>query len=101
MEPEQIFNELQEIKRFAILSSKRALTLSDVCALTGLSKSHIYKMTSNNSIPFYRNDGGKLLFFDKTEIENWCLKYRNKTADELESEAANYIVTGKKKGVPE
>jgi len=100
METEQIFNELAEIKRFTILASKRALTLSDVCVLTGLSKSHIYKMTSTNSIPFYRNDGGKLLFFDKNEIENWCLKHRNKTTDELEIEAATYCVAGKRKGVP-
>ena len=97
METEKILSEIAEVKRFTLLGSKRVLTLSDVCLLTGLSKSHLYKLTCTNNIPFYRNDGGKLLFFDKIEIENWCLKHRVKTVSELETEAANYIVTGKKK----
>ena len=86
------------MKRLTLLGAKRVLTLSDVSELTGLSKSTLYKLTCTNGIPFYRNDGGKLLFFDKNEIENWCLKHRIKTADELETEAANYIVNGKRKG---
>jgi hypothetical protein len=54
----------------------------------------------NKEIPYYKSDGGKLTYFDKSEVEAWCLKHRVKTDDELETEAATYIVTGKhsKKG---
>ena len=34
-----------------LLTSKAVLNLDDLCALTGLSKSHIYKMTMSAKIP--------------------------------------------------
>jgi excisionase family DNA binding protein len=91
--------EFSELKKLALLSAKKALTMSDCALLTGLSKSHLYKKVMKREIPFYKSDGGKLTYFDKSEVEAWCLKHRAKTADELETEAANYIVTGKRKGV--
>ena len=99
-EMQKIKEELQQIKQFTVLQAKRALTLKDVALLTSLSKSHLYKLTCSNLIPFYKNDGGKLLFFDKNEIEDWCLKHRHATVEETEQQAVNYCVTGKysKKG---
>ena len=97
---ENILKELAEIKRLTTLSAKgRVLLSQDVSILTGLSLSTIYKKTSSNSIPFYKNNDGKLLFFDRGEIENWCLKHSVKTSDEIETEAATYCVTGKRKGI--
>jgi excisionase family DNA binding protein len=97
---ETILNELREIKQLTVLSGKRALTMSDAALLTGLSKSCLYKKVMNKEIPYYKSDAGKLTYFNKSEVEAWCLKHRVKTADELETEAATYIVTGKhsKKG---
>jgi excisionase family DNA binding protein len=93
-------NEFQELKNLTLLGAKKALTMSDCALLTGLSKSHLYKKVMNKEIPYYKSDGGKLTYFDKSEVEAWCLKHRVKTVDELETEAATYIVTGKhsKKG---
>ena len=90
-----ILSELQELKKLAVLGAKKALTLSDVVLLTGLSRSHLYKMTCSNEIPFYKNNGGKLLFFDKNEIEDWCLKYRHATKEEIEQQAETYVAMGK------
>jgi excisionase family DNA binding protein len=96
----QIFNELQELKNLTLLGAKKALTMSDTALLTGLSKSHLYKLVCYKKIPHYKSDGGKLTYFDKSEVEAWCLKNRVKTADELETEAATYCVTkGKKVGM--
>ena len=92
-----ILKELAEIKRHAALSGTRVLKLSDVALMTGLSKSNLYKKTCSNAIPFYKNEGGKHLFFEKSEIESWCLKHRHATSEELETEAANYVVAGKTK----
>jgi excisionase family DNA binding protein len=72
--------------------------MSDCALITGLSKSHLYKKVMNKEIPYYKSDGGKLTYFDKSEVEAWCLKHRVKTADEVETEAATYCVTKAKKG---
>ena len=95
---EQVMNELQQIKQFTLLGAKRTLTMSDCALLTGLSKSHLYKLVCGKQIPYYKSQGGKLTYFDKSEIENWCLSHRVKTSSELETEAVTYTVTGKRKG---
>jgi excisionase family DNA binding protein len=97
---ERILSELHEIKQLTVLGAKQALTMSDAAMFTGLSKSHLYKMVCGKKIPYYKSQGGKLTYFDKDELTAWMLQRRIKTADELETEAANYIVSGKqsKKG---
>jgi len=96
----EIKNELAEIKQLTMLGAKKVLTMSDCSLLTGLSKSHLYKLCCTKKIPHWKSEGGKFTYFDKLEVEAWQLHHRIKTVDELESEAASYIVTGKKKGVP-
>ena len=92
----ELKNELQQIKQLTLLGAKKVLTMSDCALLTGLSKSHIYKLVCAKKIPYYKSDGGKLTYFDKSEVEAWQLQHRVKTLSELETEAVNYIVTGKK-----
>lgn len=92
--------EFQELKNLTKLGARgRVLTLDDVCILTNLSKSHLYKCTHNKTIPHFKSQGGKHLFFDRADIENWCLNHRVKTSAEIEQEAVTYTVTGKRKGV--
>jgi excisionase family DNA binding protein len=99
MEVQSIQGELQEIKRLTLLGAKKALTMTDASLLTGLSKSHIYKLVCRKAIPYYKSEGGKLTYFDKSELEAWQLQHRVKPAYEVEQEAANYLVSGKgKKG---
>jgi len=88
---------LQELKNIALLGAKQALTMGDMALLTGLSKSHLYKLVCAKQIPYYKSQGGKLTYFDKDEVNRWLLQHRVKTSSELETEAANYIVTGKHK----
>jgi excisionase family DNA binding protein len=92
-----ILNELQEIKQLTVLGAKQVLTMNDAALFTGLSKSHLYKLVFSKQIPYYKSQGGKLTYFEKGELTNWMLKNRVKTRDEVETEAANYIVAGKMK----
>ena len=94
----ELKNELREIRQLTLLQAKTALSMADASFLTGLSKSHIYKLVCGNKIPYYKSSGGKLTFFDKDELNRWLLSHRVKTSAEIEKEAANYIVTGKRKG---
>jgi len=94
---EKVLSELQEIKRLTLLGAKRVLTMNDLSLLTGLSKSYLYKKVSDRKLPHWKSEGGKLTYFEKSEVEAWMLKHRIKTTDELAEAAANYV-TGKKGG---
>ena len=86
--------KLKKIESLLSLS-KTVLNLDEVCALTGLSKSHIYKLTCYSKIPYYKQS--KHLFFDRIEIEKWLKSSRFKTTDELEKEANSYVSHNQKR----
>lgn len=97
---QEVLEQLQELKQLAVLGAKTALTMNDVCLLTGLSKSHLYKLVWSKKIPYYKAaEGGKMTYFNKQEIENWLLAYRVPTEAEQEQKAIAYCVTSNKKGV--
>lgn len=77
------------LERITLLGAKEVLTIEDVCLYTGLAKSHIYRLTSEKLIPYYKPQG-KVIFFDKKEIEQWCLQNRIGTIQEAEQKAIAY-----------
>ena len=54
---ESIKNILKRIECNTLLATKTVLTVDDVATLTGLSKSHIYKLTYSHQIPHYKPSG--------------------------------------------
>ena len=94
---EMLVEEFLELKKLMLLSAKQALTMTDAAFLTGLSKSHLYKLVCAKKIPYYKSDGGKLTYFSKDELQAWQLQHRVKPAYEIEQEAATIVVTGKKR----
>ena len=91
---ERIMTELAEIKNLTLLASKNVLTIDDVALLTGISKSTLYKMTCKKQMPHHKPNS-KLLFFDRHEIEEWCLQNRVNTWAEAEQKALAYTVANK------
>ncbi len=87
---------LDAIERYSLLSAKNVLTLDDVAILTGLSKSHLYKLTSSKQIPHYKPNT-KSMYFDRVEIEEWMKQNRVQTQAEAEQKAVSYVV--KKGGI--
>lgn len=92
---EYIISKLEAIERNSLLAAKNVLTIDDVALLTGLSKSHIYKLTCSKQIPFYRPNG-KLMYFDRLELESWLKQNRVMTTAEAEQQAIAYMITHKK-----
>ena len=88
---------INKILNYSLLAAKNVLTLEDVSLLTGLSKSHLYKLTCNHQIPHY-NPNGKQLYFDRAEIEAWMKQGKVSTVDESEQMAALYLAKTSKKG---
>jgi excisionase family DNA binding protein len=74
-----IQEQLQAIQD-QLLNIKKVLTIKEVLRYTGYSKSHLYKLTANNQIP-YSKPNGKSLFFDKDEIDQWLLRNKQEVID--------------------
>lgn len=94
---DRILLELEQIKAYSLLSAKNVLNLDDVALLTGLSKSHLYKLTCQKMIPHYKQNG-KQMWFDRAEIGAWQKQNRVTTQAEAEQKAIAYTVTGQKGG---
>lgn len=92
---EIILSKLEAIERNSLLAAKNVLTIDDVAVLTGMSKSHLYKLTCSRQIPFYRPNG-KLVYFDRQELEGWLKQNRVTTQEEAEQQAIAYVMTHKK-----
>ena len=85
-----IKKDLEEIKKYSLLSAKNVLTLDDVALLTGLSKSFLYKLTCTKEIPHYK-PAGKMLYFDRKEIEDWQKRRRIASNAEVKQLAINSL----------
>lgn len=88
---EKILAELQSLKQLTLLAAKSVLTFEDAVTLTGLSRSSLYKKTSRKEVPHYRQ--GKLLYFDRAELEGWMRENKVATLSEIESDAQSYCAT--------
>lgn len=93
---QDILNRLKAIERYSLLAAKSVLCFDDVVLLTGLSKSHLYKLTCSHQIPHYKPNG-KQIYFDRTEVESWMKQNRIATIQEIDQAATNYVVTGRMK----
>jgi len=77
-----------------LLSQKTVLNFDELVVYTGLSKSHLYKLTSTGGIPCYK-PSGKMIYADKAEIDRWLLQNKKKSNAEIESEAATFVTLKK------
>ena len=91
--------EMQKVADYIVskLSAlqKDVLTIEDAAAFTGLSRSHIYKLTSSGDIPHYKPNG-KYIYFDRKELEAWLLRNRVSTNEEIREKAEAYCLGGQR-----
>lgn len=93
MEKLTIEQRLERIETL-LLNQKTVLNIDEATIYLSVSKSHLYKMTSAGRIPHYKPTG-KRIYFKRNELENWMLRNRVKSYDEIETEAANYLMRNK------
>ena len=90
---EIIKNEVKQIKQFIKehnILSKEILTLEEAAVYLQLSKSSVYKLTSNKEVPYYV-PGGKKIYFRRPELDEWIFNSRVSTTMELESSIDTYL----------
>jgi len=71
------------------LVSQNYFNIVQLSIYTGFSKAYLYKLVHNSKIPYYKPNGGKLLF-SKSEIETWITESRFSTMEEIQDKAINY-----------
>lgn len=75
------------------LATKKVLSFEEAAQFTGLSKSYLYKLTSQQRIPHYK-PSGKLIYFERNELERWLMQNRVSATDEIESKVQSYCMKG-------
>lgn len=70
---------------------KQVLNFNEACAYLELSQSHLYKLTSTGAVPHYKPNGKKI-YFNREELDNWLLRNRMQSQDEIEQQAADYLI---------
>ncbi len=88
-----IDTRLNRIERLTLISAKAVLDIDEASVFTGFSKGHLYRLTSERQIPHYKKN--RKLYFKKSELEAWLLEDKVMTAEDIESQAATYVVTHK------
>lgn len=77
---------------------KSVLRAEEVAELIGISKGYLYKLTSARQIPYYKPRGGGI-YFKREEVEQWMLRNRRATREELAGKVEEYEVTGRKEAL--
>ncbi len=83
----------QEIHRKlnAILAStKDVLTLQEAADYMGCSLSHLYKLTSQGKITYYKPQN-KLAYIKKSELNDWLCTNRQSSSNEIKSKASSHL----------
>lgn len=86
-----ILERLDRIEQYSLLAAKNVLNIEDVSILTGLSKSHLYKLTHRQEIPHYKPNG-KILYFDREDIERWMKQNIVSSNSEIEEMSATHLM---------
>lgn len=89
MEALEFKKQLDRIEA-AVLSQKNVLTFDEAARYIGVSKSDLYKRTSNREIPHFK-PRNKMVYFDRVELENYLKQNPVQTADEIEAKASTYV----------
>lgn len=76
-----------------LLSQKTVLNFDEASDYTGLSKSHLYKLTSTAGIPCYKPTG-KRIYFNKSELDEWLMRHKKHSSEELDTQAENHLLRG-------
>jgi len=90
MTQEEIKELAQQLNTTLVNCSKEVLTFEETARYTGLSRSYLYKLTMLQKIPYYK-PMGKLVYFNRQEVEQWLQHNRINTVEEARSRAIKQV----------
>ena len=90
---ESIETRVLELEQ-TIFLAKNIFSFDEASKFLNLSKSYLYKLTSGNLIPHYKPQG-KMLYFEKEELETWLRQNPVKAQMQIAREAQQYVMSNK------
>lgn len=90
-----IIEKLNSIEKLIVeqqTMQKQVLNFNETCKYLELSQSHLYKLTSTGAIPHYKPNGKKI-YFNRPELDHWLLRNKIDSQDEIEQQAANFLIS--------
>jgi excisionase family DNA binding protein len=98
----QLFDKLENIERLLLAKAEQQIqnpdelfTVEEAAKFLSLSVPTIYGLTSKKELPFMKRS--KRIYFLKADLVSYLKAGRNKSNEELESIANDYLAKGKKK----
>lgn len=88
-------NNIENLLKTVMKNDNGTVTITEVLNLNqtaeyvSLSKSAIYKKTSERTIPHFKR--GKKLYFKRSELDDWLTDMRIFTKAEIDKKATDYI----------
>lgn len=76
MKQNQILEKLNSIEERLNIKPDTPLNFGEACNYLHFAPSYLYKLTSQQKIPFYKPNG-KMLFFNKKELDEWIFQNRS------------------------
>lgn len=77
-----------------IFCTKKVLTSEEAAKYMGISLSYLYKLTMRMQIP-HSKPMGKMVYFDRGELEQWLMSGRIATEAEINQQAQTYCLKQK------
>ena len=74
----------------AVMTNKPVLNIGEAATYTGLTESYLYKLTSRQEIPHFK-PRGKMIYFNRVELDDWLQQNRVKSNSEIEQAAASHV----------
>ena len=90
-----ILEKLDYLEQLIISNHKEILSVEELEKYTGFKKSYIYHLVHFSKIP-YSKPNGKYLFFQKSEIDEWLLKNKSLSDDQIQAKAREYVLKKRK-----
>lgn len=75
---------------------KDVMNTNEIASYLGVTPGHIRRMVSTGEIPCYKSENSNRNFFRRAEIDDWRAQNRQKTNQELHTEAATRSAVGRK-----
>lgn len=85
-------DRIEQLTLHSLVASKDTLCMDEAVVYTGLKQNYIYNLVHNRSIPHFKSKGGKMLYFDRADLDKWMRAHRVSSAEELAQDAATYVV---------
>ena len=96
MGKEELQQVVDNVVNKTLFCTKEVLTSDEAAMYMGISKSYLYKLTMRKEIPHYK-PMGKVVYFNRSELEQWLQSNRVSTTLEVNQKAQAYCM--KKGGV--